>query len=132
MVSVASRYAFKLQQIYSFIRETKTPLNLVLDSLKLKRRTFVAINSDGIKLQLEPRRGESFTFFESFVRRDHLADGITRIQVTPASMSAQISDRLLSLLHRLLAKTAAFSRSSRHRRHSADRKKMYRLTIYRM
>jgi FkbM family methyltransferase len=77
VVSIVRRCAFKLEQIFSFIRDTKTPINLVLDTLKLKRRTFVAVNGDGIKLKLEPRCGESFTFFETLVRRDYLVEGVS-------------------------------------------------------
>jgi FkbM family methyltransferase len=42
----------------------------------LKDAPFVAI-SQGVKLYIEPRAGESFTFFENLIRQDYLRNGIT-------------------------------------------------------
>ena len=66
----------KFREINAFWRGTRTPLALTLDTLRLKSAPFVAVSSDAIKLQLRPRAGESFTFYENLVRRDYLANGI--------------------------------------------------------
>ena len=71
------KIASKLAQSASFFSKTRTPIPLVLDSFKLKRRPFVAVDRDGVKLRLDPGRGDSFTFFEILIRRDYLRDGIT-------------------------------------------------------
>jgi FkbM family methyltransferase len=68
--------ADKLREIAAFWRHSRTPLGLTLDTLRLKSRPFVAVSSDSIKVQLKPRSGESFTFYENLVRRDYLANGI--------------------------------------------------------
>jgi FkbM family methyltransferase len=67
----------KSRQIVSFFRRTRTPVTLTLDTLRLQRAPFVAISHDGLKLQIKPRSGESFTFYEILVRHDYLGDGIT-------------------------------------------------------
>jgi FkbM family methyltransferase len=36
----------------------------------------VAVSKSGVKLRLDPLAGESFTFFENFVRQDYLRNGI--------------------------------------------------------
>ncbi len=66
----------KFREINAFWRDTRTPMALTLDTLRLKSAPFVAVSSDAIKLQLRPRAGESFTFYENLVRRDYLAHGI--------------------------------------------------------
>lgn len=66
----------KFREIHAFWRDTRTPLALTLDTLRLKSAPFVAVSSDEIRLQLRPRAGESFTFYENLVRRDYLAHGI--------------------------------------------------------
>jgi FkbM family methyltransferase len=66
----------KFREISAFWRDTQTPLALTLDTLRLKSAPFVAVSSDGIKLELRPRAGESFTFYENLVRRDYVANGI--------------------------------------------------------
>jgi FkbM family methyltransferase len=71
------RIGYKLQQCAAFIRGSRTPLPLVLDSLKLKRRPFEAIDAEGTRLRLEPGAGDSFTFFEIMIRHDYLRHGIT-------------------------------------------------------
>ncbi len=71
------RLRLKLIQSSSFFRRTRTPLPLMLDSFKLLRRPFVAVDNDGIRLRLDPSCGDSFTFYEILIRRDYLRDGIT-------------------------------------------------------
>jgi FkbM family methyltransferase len=66
----------KWREVIGFCRGSQTPLSLVLDTLRLKGSPFIAIATDGIKLELRPRRGESFTFFENLVRRDYLKNGM--------------------------------------------------------
>jgi FkbM family methyltransferase len=75
-MNLVSRIEFKLEQMRSFALDTRTPISLIADSLKLKRRPFIATSKDGIKLRLEPGAGESFTFFENLIRRDYLSGGI--------------------------------------------------------
>src|SRR5579863_8672312 len=75
-MNLFSRIEFKLEQIRSFALDTRTPISLVADSLKLKRSPFIATTKDGIKLRLAPGAGESFTFFENLIRRDYLSGGI--------------------------------------------------------
>jgi FkbM family methyltransferase len=75
-MAFAKRLAFKLEQLRSFALNSGTPMALIFDSLKLMRRSFVAVSADGIKLRLEPGVGESFTFFENLIRRDYLSGGI--------------------------------------------------------
>ena len=53
----------KFREINAFWRDTRTPMALTLDTLRLKSAPFVAVSSDAIKLQLRPRAGESFTFY---------------------------------------------------------------------
>lgn len=60
----------------AFMRHSKTPLPLILDSFKLKRGRFVAVSADGLKMELMSRDGESFTFYENLIRRDYLRHGI--------------------------------------------------------
>ena len=71
-----SRISLKCRQIIAFFRSTKTPLALTADAIRMKRRPFVAISRDNIKLSLAPSRGESFTFYENLIRRDYLSGGI--------------------------------------------------------
>ena len=66
----------KWSEVVGFCRGSDTPLALVLDTLRLKASPFIAISADGIKLELRPRRGESFTFFENLVRQDYLKNGV--------------------------------------------------------
>ena len=66
----------KWSEVVGFCRGSKTPLSLILDTLRLKASPFIAISADGIKLELRPRRGESFTFFENLVRQDYLMHGM--------------------------------------------------------
>jgi FkbM family methyltransferase len=66
----------KCREIAGFWRHTRTPLDLTLDTLRLKSAPFVAVSSDSIKLRLRPGSGESFTFYENLIRRDYLANGI--------------------------------------------------------
>lgn len=75
-MAIGSHLAFKFQQSAAFIRHSRTPLPLILDSFKLKRRPFIAVSSEGLKLELWPRDGESFTFYENLIRRDYLQHGI--------------------------------------------------------
>jgi FkbM family methyltransferase len=70
------RVLLKCRQIAAFFRSSKTPLTLTADAIRIKRRPFVAINRDGVKLRLAPSSGESFTFYENLIRRDHLSGGI--------------------------------------------------------
>jgi FkbM family methyltransferase len=70
------RILLKIRVIASFFGGSRTPIALVIDSLKLAGRPFVAVSNDGIKLRLKPRSGESFTFYENLVRRDYLTQGI--------------------------------------------------------
>jgi len=60
----------------AFMRHSKTPLPLILDSFKLKRGKFVAVSEDGLKMELLAHDGESFTFYENLIRRDYLRHGI--------------------------------------------------------
>jgi FkbM family methyltransferase len=43
------------------------------DSLHLRRSSYVARNREGLALELLPRRGEWFTFFENLIRQDYLS-----------------------------------------------------------
>jgi FkbM family methyltransferase len=63
---------YKWHQVWSFYHFTRTPIALTLDTLKLKRRPFVAQSSDGLKLLILPNTGDSFTFYENVIRRDYL------------------------------------------------------------
>lgn len=76
-MKILERCLFKAKQIACFCIYTQTPAALTLDSLKLKRDPFVAVSNRGVKLRLESLAGESFTFFENFVRQDYLRNGIT-------------------------------------------------------
>jgi FkbM family methyltransferase len=71
------RILLKIRTIVSFFGNTRNPLALTIDALKLSRRPLVAVSRDGIKLRLNPSSGESFTFYENLIRRDYLAHGIT-------------------------------------------------------
>ena len=62
----------KLRQISAFLHHTSTPLPLILDSLRLQRRSYIAVRNDGLKLRLRPRCGEWFTFYENLIREDYL------------------------------------------------------------
>jgi FkbM family methyltransferase len=75
-MEILDRWLSKAEQITSFFVHTQTPAALTLDSLKLKRDPFVAVSKGGVKLRLDPLAGESFTFFENFVRQDYLRNGI--------------------------------------------------------
>jgi FkbM family methyltransferase len=75
-MEILDRWFSKAEQIASFFVYTQTPAALTLDSLKLKRDPFVAVSKGGVKLRLDPLAGESFTFFENFVRQDYLRNGI--------------------------------------------------------
>lgn len=75
-MAIGSRLAFKFRQSAAFIRHSRTPLPLILDSFKLKRRPFIAVSSEDLKLELWPGDGESFTFYENLIRRDYLQNGI--------------------------------------------------------
>jgi FkbM family methyltransferase len=75
-MQVFERCIYKATQIAHFLLHTQTPVALTLDSLKLKSAPFVAISKEGVKLRLNSLAGESFTFFENFVRRDYLRNGI--------------------------------------------------------
>ena len=66
----------KRHEITAFWRHSQTPMALTLDTLRLKSSPFVGVSSDGIKLELRPRAGESFTFFENLIRRDYFGHGI--------------------------------------------------------
>src|SRR4051812_4112055 len=66
----------KTRQIASYCQQTRTPLALTLDCLRLKRGPFVAVTGDGLKLRIRPSRGESFTFYENLLRKDYLKNGI--------------------------------------------------------
>jgi FkbM family methyltransferase len=68
--------ADKFREIAGFWRHSRTPVGLTLDTLRLKSAPFVAVSSDSIKMELRPRAGESFTFYENLIRRDYLAHGI--------------------------------------------------------
>jgi FkbM family methyltransferase len=74
---LSSRIFLKIRVVASFLMRTRTPIILILDVLKLTRRPFVAVSDEGIRLRLNPALGESFTFYESLVRRDYLSHGIT-------------------------------------------------------
>lgn len=71
------RVAAKARQVVSFCREAERPFDLILDTIGLKRTPFVASMKGGLKLQLAPNSGESFTFYENLIRRDYLTRGIT-------------------------------------------------------
>ena len=71
-----SRIADKLRQSMAFMRHSKTPVPLILDSFKLKRGKFVAVSEDGLEVELLSQDGESFTFYEMLIRRDYLRHGI--------------------------------------------------------
>ena len=71
-----SRIADKLRQSMAFVRHSKTPLPLILDSFRLKRGKFVAVSEDGLEVELLSQDGESFTFYEMLIRRDYLRHGI--------------------------------------------------------
>jgi FkbM family methyltransferase len=60
----------------AFMRHSKTPLPLILDSFRLKRGKFVAVSEDGLEVELLSQDGESFTFYENLIRRDYLRHGI--------------------------------------------------------
>jgi FkbM family methyltransferase len=75
-MSVYRKASYKARQVAAFWRHTRTPLALSLDALRLKRSAFVAVSGDGLRLRLDPRSGESFTFYENLVRRDYLADEV--------------------------------------------------------
>ncbi|HEY1685515.1 MAG TPA: hypothetical protein VGG19_12185 [Tepidisphaeraceae bacterium] len=48
------RIAYKAEQIASFFGNTRTPLQLTLDTLKLKRQTFAAVARNGVRLKIKP------------------------------------------------------------------------------
>jgi FkbM family methyltransferase len=71
------RIVEKGRQILSFCKHSRTSAGLILDSLRLKRTPFVAVSEDGLKVRLKARSGESYTFYENLIRKDHLNHGIT-------------------------------------------------------
>lgn len=71
------RISRKLRQIRTFYRHSATPLALSLDVLRLKRRPFVAVTRDGLKVEISPGGGESFTFYEIVLNRDYFRGGVT-------------------------------------------------------
>jgi FkbM family methyltransferase len=64
-------------QAAAFVRGTRNPISLVLDSFKLMRTPFVAVTHAGLKLRLMPHCGESFTFYENLIRKDYLRHGVS-------------------------------------------------------
>lgn len=66
----------KITQIVSFFRYSNTSITLTLDTLKLQPSPFIAQAKNGMKLSLRPNAGESFTFYENFIRQDYLQHGI--------------------------------------------------------
>lgn len=66
----------KGRQAASFLRHTRSAVPLVLDTVYLKRKPFVAVSRNDLKLLLQPGRGESFIFYENFVERVYFQGGI--------------------------------------------------------
>jgi FkbM family methyltransferase len=75
-VSVIGRLVHKMNQSRDFFRQSRTPFRLALDSFKLNWSPFIAQSKDGLKLRLDPRCGDSFTFYENLIRRDYLRHGV--------------------------------------------------------
>jgi 23S rRNA G2069 N7-methylase RlmK/C1962 C5-methylase RlmI len=67
----------KISKVVSFWFNTQTPISLTLDAVRLKRRSFISICNDGVKLRLAPSKGESFTLYEVLIRRDYLSTGVS-------------------------------------------------------
>jgi len=74
---VLNQISLRLSQIGSFITETKTPVPLILDLLKISSNTFVAENKQGCKIEIRPGTGERFAFYENLIRSDYLNNGAT-------------------------------------------------------
>jgi len=75
-VTLFRKFRAKIIQSRAFLRSTRTAVPLVLDSFKLKRSPFIAETKQGLRLELMPRCGDSFTFYENLIRHDYLRHGI--------------------------------------------------------
>lgn len=66
----------KLKQIFRLLVHTHTPVPLILDSLRLRRRPYLARLRTGEAFYLEGQQGDWFTVYECCIRQDYLQHGI--------------------------------------------------------
>lgn len=72
----ASAVTTKVQQIAALLFHSKTPYPLVLDSLRMRQRPYVAKLRNGATFALEAGRGDWFTLYECGIRMDYFSNGI--------------------------------------------------------
>lgn len=77
MRAPVSRVLHKIIQIFHLATQTRTPLPLILDSLRLRTKPYVARLRSGEAFHLEGRRGDWFTLYECCIRKDYLKHGIS-------------------------------------------------------
>ena len=66
----------RLNEVNGCFRKTKTPLPLILDLMKLQRKTYIAEDSQGNKIEIRPGKGEVFGFYENLIRMDYFKNGV--------------------------------------------------------
>jgi FkbM family methyltransferase len=66
----------KIRNIEMLLAAAETPLPLVLDSLHMQRRPYIARLRNGLGFALDPGCGDWFTLLECAVRQDYLQHGI--------------------------------------------------------
>lgn len=66
----------KLSQIWRLAATSRTPIPLILDSVRMFRWSYEAQGLDNNRFRLKGGQGEWFTFYENVIRRDYLQNGI--------------------------------------------------------
>ncbi|RUL84921.1 FkbM family methyltransferase [Tautonia sociabilis] len=66
----------KLKQAITFVARSQTPAPLIRDLFRLQDRPYRAVDPSGITMELRPRRGEYFFFYDNVINRDCLRHGI--------------------------------------------------------
>lgn len=63
----------KVRDRLRILTGTRTPWALLCDSMHLRRNPYCAV-SHGVRLLMEPGKGEWYTYLENIIRRDYLRD----------------------------------------------------------
>ncbi len=57
------------------LRKVENPIPLVLDRANLRRRPYILRTRNGLAMEIRPRRGDRYTFYETLIRNCYLSQG---------------------------------------------------------
>ena len=64
-----------LTDLVRVLRTVENPAPLLLDRANLRKRSYVLRTKDGLEMEIRPKRGDRYTFYETLIRNSYLSQG---------------------------------------------------------